>query len=132
MKSSGEQGTTVKQTLAIKGAYERVLHEHGHKVKSYHGNNSRFDSSEFQASQKKAKQSISYCGVGSHDQNGITESMNKHLTHSARTSLLHTKCKWPSIITSALWPICIKATEEQHNRLDVDTERWSQLERLLG
>eukprot|EP00957_Ditylum_brightwellii_P107128 8173499-Ditylum_brightwellii.AAC.1 len=58
--------------------------------------------------------------------------MNKHLTHSVRTSLLHAKCKWPSIITSALWPFCYKATKEQHNKIGVDAEGWSPLERLLG
>eukprot|EP00957_Ditylum_brightwellii_P173990 13246785-Ditylum_brightwellii.AAC.1 len=74
--------TTVEETLSANEAYERVFHEYGHKVKSYHGDNSRFDSSEFQASCKKAKQFISYCGLGAHHQNGIAESMNKHLTHS--------------------------------------------------
>eukprot|EP00957_Ditylum_brightwellii_P099388 7570733-Ditylum_brightwellii.AAC.1 len=48
------KGTIVEETLAAKEAYERVLHEYGHRVKSYHGDNSRFDSSEFQASCKNA------------------------------------------------------------------------------
>eukprot|EP00957_Ditylum_brightwellii_P109563 8356090-Ditylum_brightwellii.AAC.1 len=87
---------------------------------------------EFQKSYKKAQQSFSYCGVGAHHQNGIAEAMNKCLTHGARTSLLHARHKWSSIITSALWPFCYKAAEEQHNKLDVDAEGWSPLERFLG
>eukprot|EP00957_Ditylum_brightwellii_P002652 203839-Ditylum_brightwellii.AAC.1 len=90
------RGTTVEETLAAKKAYGRVLDEYGHRVKSYHGDNSRFDSSKFQKSCKKAKQSFSYCGVGAHHQTGIAEAMNKCLTHGARTSLLHAKHKWPS------------------------------------
>eukprot|EP00957_Ditylum_brightwellii_P154895 11789211-Ditylum_brightwellii.AAC.1 len=47
---------------------------------------------------------------------------NNSLTVSTRTSLLHTKCKWLSIITSALWPFCCKAAEERHNKLDIDAD----------
>eukprot|EP00957_Ditylum_brightwellii_P172081 13100788-Ditylum_brightwellii.AAC.1 len=58
--------------------------------------------------------------------------MNKRLTHSTRISLLHVKHKWPSIITSALWPFCDKAAEERDNKLDVDEEGGFPWERLLG
>eukprot|EP00957_Ditylum_brightwellii_P189796 14448958-Ditylum_brightwellii.AAC.1 len=58
--------------------------------------------------------------------------MNKHLTHSTRTSLLHAKRKWPSTIASALRSFCYKAAEERYNKLDIDAEGWSPLERFLG
>eukprot|EP00957_Ditylum_brightwellii_P180070 13717171-Ditylum_brightwellii.AAC.1 len=32
--------TTMEETVAAKGVYERVLYEYGHTVKSYHGDNS--------------------------------------------------------------------------------------------
>eukprot|EP00957_Ditylum_brightwellii_P018425 1386382-Ditylum_brightwellii.AAC.1 len=38
----------------------------------------------------------------------------------------------PSIITYVLWPFCYKVAEGQYNKLDVDVELWSPLERLLG
>eukprot|EP00957_Ditylum_brightwellii_P175164 13335951-Ditylum_brightwellii.AAC.1 len=49
------RGTTAEETLAAKEAYEQVLNEYEHRVKSYHGDNSRFDSSDFQESCKKAQ-----------------------------------------------------------------------------
>eukprot|EP00957_Ditylum_brightwellii_P013638 1028515-Ditylum_brightwellii.AAC.1 len=100
------RGTALEETMAVKEAYQRVLNKYGHRAKSYHGDNSRFDSSEFQESCKKAWQSFSYCGVGAHHQNSIAEAMNKCLTHGARTSLLCAKRKWP--------------------------KGWSPLERILG
>eukprot|EP00957_Ditylum_brightwellii_P109291 8336592-Ditylum_brightwellii.AAC.1 len=125
------RGTTVKDTLAAKEAYDRVFHEHGHKTRSCHGDNSQFNSSEFQTLCKRAQKFYSYCRVGAHHQNGIAKAMNKCLTHSARTSLLHAKCKWPSTIASVLYPFCYKAAEERYNKLDADAEGWSSLERLM-
>eukprot|EP00957_Ditylum_brightwellii_P176033 13404073-Ditylum_brightwellii.AAC.1 len=39
-------GTSVEETLAAKGSYEQVMNKYGHRVKSYHGDNSHFDSTE--------------------------------------------------------------------------------------
>eukprot|EP00957_Ditylum_brightwellii_P043425 3292406-Ditylum_brightwellii.AAC.1 len=61
------------------------MREYGHNVESYHGDNSRFDSEDFTNSCKVAQQTYSYSGIGGHHQNGISENMNKCLTHSART-----------------------------------------------
>eukprot|EP00957_Ditylum_brightwellii_P054863 4158360-Ditylum_brightwellii.AAC.1 len=66
---------------------------YGHRVGSYHADNSRFDSKEFQHSCQLASQTYAYCGVGAHHQNGIAEAMNKQHTHNCRTSLLHAKRK---------------------------------------
>eukprot|EP00957_Ditylum_brightwellii_P019930 1504288-Ditylum_brightwellii.AAC.1 len=57
------------EILSAKGAYERVMHSYGHKVKAYHGENSRFYSKDFKDSCDKAQQTYSYCGVGAHHQN---------------------------------------------------------------
>eukprot|EP00957_Ditylum_brightwellii_P101743 7753968-Ditylum_brightwellii.AAC.1 len=86
-------GATNEKTVAAKHAYERVMREYGYNVESYHGDNSRFDSEDFTNSCKGAQQTYSYSGVRGHHQNGIAENMNKHLTHSARTVLLHEKRK---------------------------------------
>eukprot|EP00957_Ditylum_brightwellii_P097177 7400850-Ditylum_brightwellii.AAC.1 len=41
------KGDSNTETLSAKGAYERVMHSYGCKVKAYLGNNSRFDSQNF-------------------------------------------------------------------------------------
>eukprot|EP00957_Ditylum_brightwellii_P085375 6494986-Ditylum_brightwellii.AAC.1 len=111
-------GATNEQRVAAKLAYERVLREYGHNVESYHGNNSRFDSEDFINPCKEAQQSYSYCGIGGYHQNGIAENINKCLTPSARTILLHTKRKWIAVISTVLWPFAYRAAEDRHNKLD--------------
>eukprot|EP00957_Ditylum_brightwellii_P185742 14141543-Ditylum_brightwellii.AAC.1 len=114
------KGTTIKETVEAKAAYERILHEYGHKVEAYYGDNIRFDSAEFQTACKVANLTYTYCKVGAHHQNGIAEYMNKRHSHNFRTALLHAKRKWP------------EAVEERHNRLDIDSNGMSPLEVLLG
>ena len=50
-------------------------------------------------------QTITYCGVGAHHQNGIVEGKNKIPTQGAHTLLLHGIQMWPiNMITSMFWP----------------------------
>eukprot|EP00957_Ditylum_brightwellii_P047983 3644099-Ditylum_brightwellii.AAC.1 len=58
--------------------------------------------------------------------------MIKRHSHNCRKALLHAKKKWPEVITSALWPFCYKAVGERHNRLDLNSNKMSPLEVLLG
>eukprot|EP00957_Ditylum_brightwellii_P023560 1778306-Ditylum_brightwellii.AAC.1 len=62
------KGASNAETLSVKGAYERVMYSYGHKVKAYHGGNSRFDSQDSKDSCDKAQQTYSYCGMGAHHQ----------------------------------------------------------------
>ena len=62
-----------------------------------------------------AGQTITYCGVGAHHQNGITKSAIKHDTLQARTLLLHAKRYWPTVITTMLWPLALLTAAEHHN-----------------
>ena len=98
------QGTTSADTLNSKHGYEREAAAHGVKVKSYHADNLRFNDNNFKGSCIKANQQITYCGVGAHHQNAVVESKVKELSYGARTVLLHAKRKWPSVITTILWP----------------------------
>eukprot|EP00957_Ditylum_brightwellii_P071936 5467648-Ditylum_brightwellii.AAC.1 len=79
--------------LVTKDAYEQALNSYGHKVDSYHSKNSRFGSQMVKDSCDKAHQIYSYCGVGTHHQNGIAEATKKRLSHGTRTILLHAKRK---------------------------------------
>eukprot|EP00957_Ditylum_brightwellii_P114459 8726895-Ditylum_brightwellii.AAC.1 len=85
------------------------MRQYGHNEKSYHSDNSRFGSEDFTNSCKVAQQTNSYCGAGEHHQNGIAENMNKCITHSARTVLLHAKRKWPAVNNTIFWPFAYRA-----------------------
>lgn len=77
------------QTLEAKAAYEKYAHDHGVKISHYHTDNGIFAEKAFRNAVDNSNQTISYCAVGAHHQNGIAECRIGILTHGARTKLLH-------------------------------------------
>ena len=75
---------------------------------------------------------MSYCGVGAHHQNAVVESRIKHVCYGGRTILLHAKRKWPDVISTILWPYAVQAIIERHNRLALDDDGKSPLEKFTG
>jgi hypothetical protein len=69
---------TLGETPLAKQAYEKVLAQVGHRAKNYHANNSSFSYRGFHQDVDDKWQSISFCGVGAHHQNGIIKNRNKH------------------------------------------------------
>jgi hypothetical protein len=62
----------------------------------------------FQKAIKDANQSITFCAVGAHHQNGIVERRIKELTLISWTFFLHAKRHWPDYITTMMWPFALK------------------------
>ena len=77
-------------------------------------------------------QTISFCGVGAHHQNGIVEGKNKILTQGARTLLLHGMRMWPLMITTMFWPFAIKAMAERMNKLHILSDGSTPESKLYG
>ena len=65
-------------------------------------------------------------------QNGIAEARVKEVSYAARILLLHAKRKLPNVITTVLWPYALQAAVDSHNRLSLDDEGLSPLEKLAG
>lgn len=103
------QDTTAESTLEAKHAYERLMQHHGHKVRGYHADNGRFAKTLFIKDAKDNAQQMSFCGVGSHHQNGIAERRIKSLCEDARTMLAHGQQLWPEAVSKVLWPLALKA-----------------------
>ena len=82
------------------------------KVKQYHADNGCFSERTFTDNVKKSLQQITFCGVGAHHQNGITENMIKQLTLISRTLLVHAQGLWPEYIATMLWPYALKAAQD--------------------
>lgn len=80
----------------------------------------------------KKDQTITFCGVGAHHQNGIIENKNKMLTLGARTMLLHAMRLWPQMIDTMFWPFAMKAAAERHNYLSIDSSNASPASKLYG
>lgn len=68
---------------------------------------------------KSSQRRITFCGVGAHHQNGITENAIKQLTIVSRTLLVHAQDHWHEYITTILWPFALKAAQDRLNQLNV-------------
>ena len=75
---------------------------------------------------------MTFCGVGAHHQNAVVESKNKEICYGSRTILLHAKRKWPTVISTILWPYAAQCLVERHNRLSLDEHAKSPLEKWSG
>jgi len=68
---------TLSKTILAKHAYEHFLASLGIESKAHHADNGRFADKGFRDDSTSSNQTITFCGVGSHHQNGIAESKNK-------------------------------------------------------
>ena len=87
---------------------------------SYWADNGGFAKKTFCDECELHKQSISFCPVGAHHQNGITKESIKHSTLGSRTMIPHTHRLWPEAITTILWPFALQnyIWTSNHYRLD--------------
>jgi hypothetical protein len=108
---------TLDKTILAKHAYERFLSSIGVIAKAYHADNGRFADQGFRDECNRSNQTITFCGVGSHHQNGIAERKIKELTLGARTLLLHAKRMLPEHISTILWPFALICAEDRLNHL---------------
>ena len=99
-------------TLEAKESFEHACSCRGVDPKHYHADNGRFAENTFTEDCKSKAQKITFCGVGAHHQNGVSENTIKHLTLSARTLLLHAQRHWPEYVTTMLWPFALLAAAD--------------------
>lgn len=107
-------------TVDAKRAFERVCAKHGVVVRHYHADNGLFDTQKFKLSVEQAGQSLTFCGVNAHHQNGKAERRIKDVTEGARTALLHAVHRWPKAIDASLWPAALKNYVNLRNSLPSD------------
>ena len=91
-----------ESTVVAKESLELIAHSYNVPICHYHCDNGLFDAAAFKLSIVKAKQSISFCGVNAHHQNGKAERRIRDITEGARTSLLHASHRWPKAIDTFL------------------------------
>ena len=86
----------LEQTINAKITFEKVAATY------YHANNGHFECQGFRNTFSEAVQTVGFCDIGAHHQNGIVENNIRLLTRCERTSLLRTKKRWPQIFTTVL------------------------------
>ena len=76
-------------TVKVKEAFEHIARSYNVTINNYHCNNGLFDTKYFKSSIQKANQSITFCVVNTHHQNGKAERRIKDVIEGAITDLLH-------------------------------------------
>ncbi len=118
------------ETLLAKLAFKN--YEADCSVKHYQADNGCFSYNEFLAACNNLNQTIEFCGVGAHHQNGIIKNINKQLTQTARVLLLHGMRMRPQMVDQMFWPFAIKAAAERMNSLHIDTEGHTSESKFCG
>ena len=109
--------TEATETLEGKTLFEQMAFQHNVQILHYHCDNGIFRSQAFVDHCRRQGQSLSFCGVGAHHQNGIAERAVRTITVSARTMLLHAHNLWPDVIKFDLWPFAVKLATDIHNAI---------------
>lgn len=120
------------QTLAAKNNFESHADAFGVSIKSYRANNGRFAEKRFLDAIKRGQQTIDFCAIGAHHQNGVIERHFQTLSSKAHTLLLHAKRLWPSMITVVLWPFAYKYAELLYNHFHLDEAGYSPIQKFSG
>jgi Reverse transcriptase (RNA-dependent DNA polymerase) len=124
--------TNAQDTIGAKEAFERFCKSNGVAVRHYHADNGRFAETAFMAHVAQQGQTISFCGVNAHFQNGKAERRIRTLQDLARTQLLHAMRKWPVAITSHLWPYAILNVVNILNDTSHKDNTMTRIERFSG
>jgi hypothetical protein len=123
---------TSEETVRGKKAFERYCDARGLTVRHYHADNGRFADNLFVKDVSSKDQSITYCGVNAHWQNGICEKRIRDLQELTTTKLLHAEAKWPKVITSNLWPYAFRCANDAMNTTPRTKDRKLPIHLLTG
>ena len=110
-----QQTTSTAHTLKSMKNVEKEAYQAGIQIKSFHTDNGVFKSRAFRKHLEKNKQSISFCGVGAHHQNGVAERYIRTIIERSRTQLLHAQAHWKEKLDSELWTYSIRYLVRQWN-----------------
>ena len=94
-------------TLRGKHNFERYASEFGIKIEGYHADNGIFNSKKYVNDCEEQNQTLDFCGVGAHHQNGVAERSIQTVTNMARTLLIDAAIHWPDEVDLDLWPLAM-------------------------
>ena len=123
---------TMDETIEAKHAFERLAGKHGVRIQHYHCDNGRFTDNAFVDNVRMAHQTITFCRVGAHHQNGVAERRIRDVTENAHTSLLHAAHRWTKAIAANLWPQAIKHVVNVCNSFPNPGKTKSPLSKFAG
>ena len=111
-----QETLTSEDTIRAKEAFEAWSRTNGiSQVQHYHCDNGRFTDNAWTIDARKKGQTVTFCGVNAHFQNGRAEKRIRDLRESARTSLHHAMSRWPGVVDLHLWPYALRYANDVHN-----------------
>ena len=93
-----QRSTGATETVASKHSIERQARDAGVEIKSFRADNGIFKAAEFKTDLELNDQSITFCGMGAHHQNGVAERSIRIFIERARTVILNAHARWPEKI----------------------------------
>ena len=123
---------TSQETVMAKHAFERSAEQRGVRIQHYHADNGCFADNAFIKYCQENRQSISYCGVNAHFQNGIAERRIQDLQERTRTSMPYAMNKWKRMVTINLWPYAMRHANDVANATPRKGQELSPLELFSG
>ena len=115
-----------------KHAFERAADQRGVKIRRYHADNGRFADNAFIQDCQAQRQTLSYCGVNTHFQNGIAERRIRDLQERTRTSMLYAMNKWRKMVIINLWPYAMRHANDVANATPKKGQELSPVEMFSG
>jgi hypothetical protein len=73
------------ETMQAKELFEQKANTYGVKIQHYHADNGRFADNLFMELIRRERQSITFCGVNAHFQNGVAEKRIRDLQDMTHT-----------------------------------------------
>ena len=110
-----QETSKMSETLVSKEAFESFARNHGVIVHHYHADNGRFAEKGWMDHVAQCGQTISFCGVNAHHQNGVAEKRIRDLQETSRAALIHAKSRWPDAIETYLWPYALRSVNNAFN-----------------
>ena len=104
-----------EETVEAKKRFEAFAASHGVRILHYHADNGIFADNEWRKAVADKAQTLSFCGVNAHFQNGRAERRIRELQDHARTMLIHASRRWPSAINAHLWPYALRMANDVFN-----------------
>lgn len=127
-----QQQLTGEETVKAKEAFELHMKTLGVTVRHYHADNGRFADNAFLKAVAQGRQTISFCAVNAHWQNGIAEKAIRDLREMARTQLLHALSSWPSAVDISLWSYSLRYAATIRNNVPMTNQKRTPLELVSG
>ena len=127
-----QKRVTSQETVMAKQAFEQFAEQHGVKIKHYHADNGRFADNAFIQDCHANRQSLSYCSVNAHFQNGKSERPIRDLQEQTRTSMVYAMNKWRKMVIINLLPYAMKHANDIANATKRKGQELSPLELFSG